>query len=106
MIDDGIFESLYQLADSERAKELTASLILCEKLRGWLETTPEGKLLTERIMVKYESAISDFESCGISDVQAMTEAKLQISACKLVTEIFNQVFIDAENAKNELLDSE
>lgn len=106
MLDEGIFDKLYTLADGERAKHLTATFITCEKLRNWLETTPEGKLLTQHLVIKYESAIRDFETCDLSDTQAMTEAKLQIAACKKVYDIFNQVFIEADSAEDELLNSE
>lgn len=106
MIDEAYINGLCELADSDRAKQLTAQLILCESLRNWLETSKEGKLLHNYLISHYADALTAFEECDLNDTNAMVESKMNITACKKVYNIFNQVFHDANSAESELTNSE
>lgn len=101
-LDERLIEGMLDLADSDRAKQLTAQLVLCESLRDWLEVSKEGQMLNKYIMDDYDMAIKAFEDCELSDTKALQEAKMQVMAIKKIYNIFNQVFSDSKAAEDEL----
>ncbi len=97
-----VFEELTSLARNQHELNLVEKYVRGEKLRQWLLTTKEGQAISDRIEYMYCRALDDFSTSDLNDTPTLEKAKLDLTVAKRIYEIFDTVFLEAQQAENNL----